>query len=243
MKINLGLYILGSDLKNIGSISIKKNFNKKLFYSINQEPNNQIIAYITNDTELNPCQDLKFNFKLNIQNIASGFYKSKFDLILLHENKEFDKCEVYTFINIIPLIIKFSIIDEKYSLSKNIVSISHYIKKLKIYRSFPGNFFTNSLGINIINNNITCEHEQNNSKNKGQIIIEPINEDQENINFDCNLSLLSTSLLELKFEYKNPIYFGLKILNEKNIDLKIIKVMKNMKKSFHLYICQMKNYI
>ena len=45
----------------------------------------------------------------------------------MYENKEYGKYEVYAFINIIPLIIKFSILDEKYTLSNNIVYISHDI--------------------------------------------------------------------------------------------------------------------
>jgi hypothetical protein len=91
MKINLGLYVLGCELKNIGSISIKNNYNNILNYSINQEPNNEIIAFINSDKELNPCQDLNINFKLNIPKIKAGFFTSKFDLILIYENKEFDK--------------------------------------------------------------------------------------------------------------------------------------------------------
>ena len=43
--------------------------------------------------------------------------------------------------------------------------------------------------------------------------------------------MLSSPLLDLKIEYKNP----LKIFNEKNIDLKKLKIMKNTQKSIYLY--------
>ena len=124
MKINLGLYIIGWDLKNIGSVSIQNNYSNTLNYSVKQNPNNSIIILIYSKKELMPYKDLKINFKLNIPNKLPGFYSSKCELILSDGNKELDICIVNVFINVIPLIIKFSIPNVEYSIIDNNISIS-----------------------------------------------------------------------------------------------------------------------
>ena len=232
MKINLGLYILGSESKNIGSFSIKNNFGKIIKYSINQDPNNEIIIYVDEKKELNPFNDLILNFKLNIQNQKSGFYSSKFDLILLNENKEIDKCIVYVFINLIPFIIKISIPNEKYSLINNKISISHNIEKLTINHSFPGNYHKR-LDIRFLHKNIYLE--QNNTD--GQIIIKPKNyeEDIDKIKFEFALSLSYFSLLNFTVNYINVQNLGLKIFNSRDPDLKNIDIMKETKRSLYLF--------
>ena len=239
MKINLGLYILGSELKNIGSVSIKNNYNNQLKYSINQNPKNDIIAYINITKELdqlNPRQNLDINFKLNIEEEKAGFYRSKFELILFFENKEFDKCEINVFINIIPLIIKFSLPNEKYSFADKTVSIRHEIKSLTIYHSFPSNLFSQGLGIKFLSGKNKCDLKSGDKENKGEISITPKPyENEEDINLEFNLNLLSTPLLYFKISYKNSSYLSLRIFDEKNIDINKIYIMKNMKKSIYLF--------
>ena len=231
MKINLGLYVLGCELKKIGLISIKNNYNTQLKYSINQKPDNEIIAFITNDQELNPYQDLNINFKLNNPIKNPGFYSSKFDIILSYENKDCDKCEIYVFINIIPLIIKFSIPNEKFSLFNNTIFISHPFENLKIIHSFPGNLLSKGLGIKFMKTNVTFDKIDNNEI----IEIKPNQKEPENIYFEFALFLLSFCLLTIKVEYINTSLLGIRIFNENNIDLKEIYIMRNQQKSIFLF--------
>ena len=149
ITINLGLYILNNEFREIGSIKIQNNYFNELNYLIKQETNNSIIISNKSNRELAAFQDLTINFKLNIKNINMVFYESKFELYILEDKKECDKCIIYAFINIIPLIIKFSIPNAKFSLNNDIVSINHYIKKLKILYCFPGNYSPRSLGIEL----------------------------------------------------------------------------------------------
>ena len=243
MKINLGLYIIGCDLKNIGSVSIQNNYSNPLKYSIKQDPNNSIIILIDSKKELTPYQDLKINFKLNIPNKVPGFYSSKCELILSDGNKEIDKCMVYVFINVIPLIIKFSIPNVEYSIIDNNISINKYIKDLRVYRSFPGGYFPKSLGIELINrNNNNIEVINDNLKNKGQLIINSkFYNNEKEINFEFSLFLLSFPLLKFHIYYTNPILFGIRIFDENNSDLKKIIIMKNMEKDFYLFNMSNKN--
>ena len=243
MKINLGLYIIGCDLKNIGSVSIQNNYSNPLKYSIKQDPNNSIIILIDSKKELTPYQDLKINFKLNIPNKVPGFYSSKCELILSDGNKEIDKCMVYVFINVIPLIIKFSIPNVEYSIIDNNISINKYIEDLRVYRSFPGGYFPKSLGIELINrNNNNIEVINDNLKNKGQLIINSkFYNNEKEINFEFSLFLLSFPLLKFHIYYKNPILFGIRIFDENNSDLKKIIIMKNMEKDFYLFNMSNKN--
>ena len=234
MKIDLGIYVLGLELKKIGSISIKNNYNSQLKYSINQKPDNSIIALINDNKELNPNQDMNINFKLNIPTKKTGFYSSKFELILLHENKDFDKCEVYIFINIIPLIIKFSFPDIKYKLiNDTFISISYPIDDIKILHSFPGNVHSD-IKFNFFKHNINIFYSQK----KGEIIFTPKDSKNliiNNINFEFGLFLFSQLLLDVKANYTNPLLIGIRIFDERNINLKEVMIMKNRQKSIYLF--------
>ena len=243
MKINLGLYIIGCDLKNIGSLSIQNNYPNSLKYSIKQDPNNSIIIFIDSKKELNPYQDLKINFKLNIKDIIPGFYSSECELILSDENKEFDKCMINVFINVIPLIIKFSIPNIEYSLINNNISISNYIEDLRIFHSFPGDYFPESLGIELINRNYNnLKVIKDNMKNKGQLIVKSnFDNYKKEINFELSLFLKSFPLLKFQINYKNPVLFGIRIFDAKNFNLQSIKIMKDMEKDFYLFNMSNKN--
>ena len=169
MKINVGLYILNSEFREIGSIKIQNNYFKDLNYSINKENNNGIIISNKRNGDLAAYRDLTINFKLNIKSINIGFYESKFELSILEDKKECDKCIVFVFINIIPFIIKFSLPNEKFSLNNDIVSINHYIKSLKILYCFPGNYSNKSSGIELRSQNyskLNVEKENRTKKEK-----------------------------------------------------------------------------
>jgi hypothetical protein len=135
MNINLGLYILSSGLKDIGSITIQSNYNKMMKYSINQDINNYIIISNKSNKYLNSFEDLKINFKLHNTNIKAGTYRSKLELNIFNDKQEGDKCIIYVCINIIPLIIRFSL-SEKYSLKNNFISIFHFLKYSIFYILF-----------------------------------------------------------------------------------------------------------
>lgn len=190
-----------------------------------------------------PYQDLKINFKLNIPNKIPGFYSSKCELILSDGNKNIDKCMIYVFINVIPLIIKFSIPNVEYTILDNKISISKYIEDLRILYSFPGDYFPESLGIELINRNYNnLEVIKNNLKNKGQLVIKSKFENyKKEINFEFSLSLLSFPLLKFQIHYKNPILFGIRIFDENNFVLQKIKIMKDMEKDFYLFNMSNKN--
>ena len=240
MKINLGLYIIGSDLKNIGSFIIQNNYNNKLKYSIKQNPNNEIRVFLNEEgLELEPYQDLQINLYLNNSVKTPGFYTSKFELILSDENIVFDKCQVHALINLIPMIIRFSIPNEKYSIlndNKNCLSISHPIKDLTIFHSFPGNYCSERLGIEITNNVNKVGYETENMETKGKIVFKPyFDKNKEFMKFQFSLSLLSSTLLNFKVEYKNPSLYGLVIFDENNLYLTNIMVIKNTKKNIFLF--------
>ena len=233
MKINLGLYILSSEFREIGSIKIQNNYFKELNYLIKQETNNSIIISNKSNRQLASFQDLTINFKLNVKNINIGFYESKFELSILDDKKECDKCIIFAFINIIPLIIKFSLPNQKFSLNNDIVSINHYIKTLKILYCFPGNYSPKSLGIELRSKNYySLGVEKGNRQNKGEItIISKL----KNINYELYLSLYSSLLLSFKVDYKKPKYCGLIIYDKKKIDINIIEILKTMTKDIYIF--------
>ena len=140
------------------------------------------------------------------------FYHSKYEIYLFDNKKESDKCIIHTFINVVPLIIKFSIPNEKFSINNNILSISHYIEKLKILYSFPGNYCPKSLGIQSKSsdyNNILI-----NKENKGEIIIDSKNKNNNKLNYELNL-FLHSFLFKFKIDYKKAKYPELIIYDEK----------------------------
>ena len=234
MKINLGLYILNHNNRdNIGSITIQNNFTKELEYNINQDTSNSILVSNINNKKLKEHQDLTLNFKLNVKNVELKFYKSKFDLNLYNCNKECDKCIIYIFINIIPLIIKFSIKDEKFFLNSNSISIQHYLEKLKILYCFPGNYIPKSLGIEIISNKINKSGIDKNIP--GQIIIQSKESKFDFIKYELNLFFKSSLLLNFNVKYKKPKYSGLIIFNEKNIDISNLEIMKDLTENIYLF--------
>ena len=234
MKINLGLYIIGYELKNIGSISIPNSYSEKLKYTIKNDEHKEIIIFSENNKVLNPCKDLKINFRLDFSPKIPEFYSFEFKLILFDENEEFDKCTIYAYINFIPLIIKFSIPNEKFSLFDKNISISNFRNNLKILHFFPGNYCSEKLGIKLKGDNLKnkIEIKQENTQHKGQILIKTKNNDDENkLNLEFNLSLLSLELLNFKIKNQNP----LRIFNETFPDLKKVKIIKKMKKSIFLF--------
>ena len=236
MKINLGLYILGCELKNIGLVTIPNNYKYKLKFSIEQDKTNEIIIK-NNARELNPYQDLQIGFNLNIPEKSPGFYSSKFELILINENKDTDKCEVFAFINIIPLILKFSIPGMKYNIENGSICISHHLEKLIIFHSFPGNYFSESLKYELKKANIDLNYDdKENKQNNGKLILTPkLIKYNENVNYEFSLSLLSSILLKFKAEYRNPNLTGIRIFNKEYNNLKSIKIIKTMGKSIFLF--------
>ena len=171
MKINLGLYILDNNIENVGVFIIKNYFTKRFSYKLEQDNNNIIISQ-NKYKELKPTEDLIINCNLNINKINKGFHQSKFEIFLFDGEKECDKCTITAFINIIPLIIKFSILNEKFSLFNNIVTISHYFENLEISYSFPGGkYYPKTLRTKL---KIDNEKELDINKKKiGKIIITP----------------------------------------------------------------------
>ena len=55
----------------------------------------------------------------------------------------YGKCLINWSINVIPLILKFTLNNEKFSLKENNIFIHHYIEHLKISYEFPDNYNQN----------------------------------------------------------------------------------------------------
>ena len=226
MIINLGLYIFNSNIKEIGYMSIQNNFSKELKYLIKQNSNNYIIISNTNNKELTSLKDLEISFQLIKNNLSIGSHQSQFELILFDDKKEFDKCNIIAFIYVIPLIIHFSLQNEKFTLENKIISISHYIQNLKILYSFPGNYYPKNLRIKVDNKNDKINIDE---KKEGLIDITLFK------NYIMNINLNSRFLFKIKIEYDIPRYYGLIIFNEQKIKINSIKIIKNKTKDLFLF--------
>ena len=90
------------------------------------------------------------------------------------------------------------------------------------------------LGINKKQNNLVIKQE--NIDDKGKITIEPYNSNySKKINFEIDLTLLFSKLINLKAEYRNLSYSGIIIFDEKNSYLKKVIILKDMLKYIYLY--------
>jgi len=135
-----------------------------------------------------------------------------------------------------PLIIKFSLNTEKYNFNKKLkkISVHHYIDNFKINHNFPGGISSERLGINLITQKKTDNVEI--GQEKGIIYIDPeINEDNK-ISFELALSL-KDPLVNFEINYRKPKHPGLIIFNEREIQIKIKKIVKGLEKKFYLYKC------
>ena len=229
MKINLGIYILNNQTNDIiGSDIIFNIIDKSFKLSIIQDKNS-IITMTNENKDLNPFEDLKMNFKLISKKVNPGFYQSKIELLIFEDEREYDSCTIYAFINIIPLIIKFSILNQNFSLNKNLITISDNIEKLEILYSFPGNYYPKNLGKEITGRN---KYYIENEEKEGQLIL---SSKCGNMKFNLNLSLNSSSLISFKICPKIIKYFGLIIFDEYNININSIGIIKNMTKDIFLF--------
>ena len=237
MKINFGLYILNNGINEISSTIIQNNYSKSIRYLIKQEENNIIVLNCNNNKKLKALEDLKINFKIINNNLKFGFYQSIFEVILLDSTKEFDKCIVYIYIYVIPLIIKLSLLNEKFSIDNNRnLFISHYFEKMKILYSFPGNYFPSNLSIELKNND--NQFIKINQEFQGEIELSSLLRKMQNNILKCKLDLFLNKLylLNFKLKFEKPKFFGLFIFDENNLrlDLQSLYLMKKMTKDIFI---------
>ena len=215
MKVDLGVFVLTNEFKEIGSVTIQNNYNEMLEYEI-KKINDIIIPHnINNRMKLEKNKDLIIEFDLNKHDLKPDFYKNEIELILYKDREECDKCIIYVYINIIPLILKFSLNNEKFSLNENIINIHHYIKDFKITYSLPGNYIPKNLGIKL---NISNKKNINIDNNKINIISN--REKKESLNYEFSLFLKekeNQNELNLKIDFEKPEKFDLIIFDENKI--------------------------
>ena len=114
MKVDLGIFVLINEFKEIGSVTIQNNYNEMLEYEI-KKINDIIIPHnINNKMKLEKNKDLIIEFDLNKHNLKPNCYKTEIKLILYKNSVECDKCIIYVYINIIPLILIFSLNNENF---------------------------------------------------------------------------------------------------------------------------------
>ena len=238
MIIDLGLYIVDNCVNNIiGSITIQNDYKNKIKYKIikeNKEDDCIVIDNLNEISNLEGEKDIKIEFKINEGKI--GLCESNFELFLYSANikKESISCKLHVFIYVIPLILKFSLNGEYYSIKddNNTIKINHYIENLKINYTFPGlGNIPKSLGIKgSINLNFylflkkekklfSFDIEYNEPKMTGLIIYD------ENIIFENN-EIENIQILNDKQSIEKIIY----VFNMSNvkIDLKDIEDNENI---------------
>jgi len=143
MKIYLGIYIIDNEYDDIGSTNIQNNSISQIQIELKGKSNEIIIPENLNEKKiLEPLQDLNLKFRINKRKLNGqfGFFKSQFELIINNNETNESKCFIDVSINVIPLILKFSLNNEKFSLKENSIFIHRYIENLKISYELPGKY-------------------------------------------------------------------------------------------------------
>ena len=234
MKIYLGIYIIDNEYDDIGSTIIQNNSIKNIQYELKEKRNEIIIPENLNAKKnLEPLQDLFLNFRINKKKLNGrfGFFKSQFELIINNNEDKESKCLIDVSINVVPLILKFSLNNEKFSLKENNIYIHRYIEHLKISYEFPGNYIPKLRVLLEINDKSKILiPDKDSAKTQGNINL--ISNFEVGSFQRYNLSLyLKKKLFNLNVDCEKPPKSGLiifdeskEILNEENKENKTGKV-------------------
>ena len=244
MKIDLGLYISGFDIKEIGGITIQNHCIIPIKYELKPNKDNTKKYLIYNDGgNLKELEDLKINFKIK-NSLDPKFHKFEFELILYYNEAKTDSCQIDICITSIPLILKFNLNGEKYLLENNKIYLYHHVQNLKISYKLPGGYLP-KLGIKAEVNEIL---KININGDKGFI---EINDDKfkqnEKVKYDLSLSL-TKKLIDFEVEYEKPKNSSLIIFDpfneylinennneENNNNCLEIPIIKGTEKKFYIF--------
>jgi hypothetical protein len=221
MKIDLGLYILDDayNIGEIGSVIIPNNSIYPINYILKGKNNEIILSDLLNKgKQLKTLENLVLKFTIDKYKLSKrfDFYKSEFELIIKFNKGDESKCQIDVCINVIPLILKFSLKKENYLIKNKKIYIHHYIPKLIISYIFPGNYFPKLSLLLRTNNkeNISFDSDKNEIKKKGQIIINSNYEDETLEKYELSLSL-NKKLFDFVIECQKPKRSGLIIFDKK----------------------------
>ncbi|ORX61262.1 hypothetical protein BCR36DRAFT_408210 [Piromyces finnis] len=237
ININLGIYILKHVYtNNIGSITFDNNCPYPVCYKLEQVKTNAIIAYSSGD-KLQQNEPMTIRFRLNKNLKENETIKCEFYIKLINiNNEECDRCKVVTYLNVIPLCLKFKL-NEKYNIDENKnININHYINLLEIKHQYPGSYSSNSLGIIINENSDNRFNKIKFEQNQGKIISEF--EAQLN-NLKCsnviNINLKELELFHLNLNFIIPKDIGLIVCNKNGKCIDSIDVIEKNPISFFLF--------
>ena len=250
MKIDLGLYILDDayNIGEIGSVIIPNNSIYPINYILKGKNNEIILSDLLNKgKQLKTLENLVLKFTIDKYKLSKrfDFYKSEFELIIKFNKGDESKCQIDVCINVIPLILKFSLKKENYLIKNKKIYIHHYIPKLIISYIFPGNYFPKLSLLLRTNNkeNISFDSDKNEIKKKGQIIINSNYEDETLEKYELSLSL-NKKLFDFVIECQKPKRSGLiifdknrEIVNEdkKRETFGIIKIKNGEEKEIYIF--------
>ena len=217
MTIDLGLYVKNYSTNKIGSFTIPNHSIEPVYFNL-EDKNNDEIKIIKNkyikNTKLNKLEDLVINFELdNSKNLKEDCYVLNYNLNLYKNEKDIiDTCNFNVIINIIPLIMEFSINNENFELENNSIIIKNPVPNLKISYKFPGDFKPN-LGIKTSLENTGIKID--NSKNGSIEIKSNFNNGFDEIKYNSFLYLCDTQLFNVDVNYKKYINYGLILFDER----------------------------
>ncbi|KAG4092785.1 hypothetical protein H8356DRAFT_1049181 [Neocallimastix lanati (nom. inval.)] len=237
INVNLGIYILEHIRTNsVGSISFDNNCSSLIVYELEQDNSNAIIPYMTGNI-LKQNEPMNIRFRLNKNLKESETIKCEFYIKLMNNNKEeCDRCKVTAILNVIPLCLKFKF-NETYNIDEyNNVSINHYINTLEIEHQYPGNYSSDNFGI-IINPNENNNYNKFNIKQQtGKLLSNIERQTYKSVcSNNININLNKSNLLCLNLNFITPIYYGLIIYDENEINIESIDVERGNTNSIYLF--------
>jgi len=237
INVNLGIYILEHIRTNsVGSISFDNNCSSLIVYELEQDNSNAIIPYTTGNI-LKQNEPMNIRFRLNKNLKESETIKCEFYIKLMNNNKEeCDRCKVTAILNVIPLCLKFKF-NETYNIDEyNNVSINHYINTLEIEHQYPGNYSSDNFGI-IINPNENNNYNKFNIKQQtGKLLSNIERQTYKSVcSNNININLNKSNLLCLNLNFITPIYYGLIIYDENEINIESIDVERGNTNSIYLF--------
>ena len=161
--------------------------------------------------------ELRINF--NLQKKEQKSIEEIFKITLFNNNKEGDSCEIRVLINVIPLILRFSINEMYVKKENNNLYFYNYLNKWNISHTLPGGYHCKKLGTILLTNNLTQEElKLLQTENEGNISLSLINDNNYNYNYEVkkssislDLRLKNLSLLNVNLNFNVPPFFGLKI--------------------------------